>query len=163
MLAFFCVHLKFNPTSTTAVVAAVQRQPVDSRLSADYGNRFLPATAQRRRSSTEPLVDVRQAGAKGMGVFALQPIRAGRWVCQYVGTLLAEDISGPFGDPLGLVAENEDVARSARTPSDYVFELTAGLSIDAINSTHFSRFINHAERCNMEASVSVEERRVGAR
>uniref|UniRef100_A0A7S3AVW3 SET domain-containing protein n=1 Tax=Haptolina ericina TaxID=156174 RepID=A0A7S3AVW3_9EUKA len=95
-----------------------------------------------------------------MGVFALQPIRAGRWVCQYVGTLLAEDISGPFGDPLGLVAENEDVARSARTPSDYVFELTAGLSIDAINSTHFSRFINHAERCNMEASVSVEERRV---
>eukprot|EP00326_Haptolina_ericina_P007447 CAMPEP_0181221074 /NCGR_PEP_ID=MMETSP1096-20121128/29189_1 /TAXON_ID=156174 ORGANISM="Chrysochromulina ericina, Strain CCMP281" /NCGR_SAMPLE_ID=MMETSP1096 /ASSEMBLY_ACC=CAM_ASM_000453 /LENGTH=118 /DNA_ID=CAMNT_0023313645 /DNA_START=55 /DNA_END=411 /DNA_ORIENTATION=+ len=51
MLAFFCVHLKFNPTSTTAVVATVQRQPVDSRLSADY------ATSSVRRWATTTSAD----------------------------------------------------------------------------------------------------------
>ena len=99
---------------------------------------------------TEAAVAVRSAGDKGDGAFAMEPIKAGTWVGTYTGTLTTH-------------AETE--ARYGSTDyssTDYLFTVdeTRGLGIDARNSSHFSRFINHAEHGNVEPVVDTERLRV---
>ena len=122
----------------------------------------LPRVSRRRSSHcfaclddpsaglTEAAVAVRSAGDKGDGAFAMEPIKAGTWVGTYTGTLTTH-------------AETE--ARYGSTDyssTDYLFTVdeTRGLGIDARNSSHFSRFINHAEHGNVEPVVDTERLRV---
>ena len=74
----------------------------------DYGERYMPAdaaAAQRNaRGTVEAFCEVRRApDDKGMGVFAAEPIAAGRWVCRYMGEVVASaSQAAPLFDPLGL-------------------------------------------------------------
>ena len=66
-----------------------------------------------------------------MGAFAGESLDEGSFVGEYVGTLsTSEETTRRYGGGSG----------------DYVFRLCAGRTIDAQNSTHFSRFFNHAQR-----------------
>lgn len=133
----------------------------------DYGLRFAPAAAQHKRGNVEPVCDVLTTTAKGMGVFAGEEIERGRWVCQYIGTLVTDsDDSGDASseqqwDPLGIMPTPESTSGLPRVDkgSDYNLALCPGLCLDARHSDHFSRFINHDEHGNLRCAVSVEERR----
>ena len=92
-----------------------------------------------RRSARELRVNVTPAGCKGLGVFAAQAAGPGRWVTSYVGEVL--NIS-------------QLLVRYAREEPVFVFRLTQSLSIDARDSVHFSRFINHDARPNLKFVVS---------
>ena len=114
----------------------------------DYGDRYRPATAQHnRRGAVEASCEVLLApGGKGMGVFAAESIAAGRWVCRYMGDVVASasQAAPPF-DPLGLMRVSTAGLREVDPSSDYLLELTPGLYIDGRHSEHFSRFVNHDE------------------
>ena len=135
----------------------------------DYGARFAPAAAQPDRGDSEPACVIRDTGAKGMGVFAAEDIERGRWVCQYIGTLVSDSDESdesnasrePPWDPLGLMPTPESTSGLPRVDpgSDYVLALCPGLCLDARHSNHFSRYINHDEHGNLQCSVSVDERR----
>ena len=118
----------------------------------DYGERYIPAdaaAAQRSaRGTIEASCEVRRApGDKGMGVFAAEPIEPGRWVCRYMGEVVATSASqaAPLFDPLGLISVSTAGLREVEPSSDYLLELTPGLCIDGRHSEHFSRFVNHDE------------------
>ena len=77
---------------------------------------------------------------------------AGEYVGPYVGTLTTDD---------------ETIARycaenilSASLKCDYLFHVNDTYSIDAQNSTHFSRYFNHAEHGNLVSSTDEDELRV---
>ena len=71
--------------------------------------------------------------------------RPGRYVCSYVGEVLS----------LSQLLE-----RYATEPPVYVFRLSSTTSIDARNSSHFSRFINHDAHPNLQISVSKASKRI---
>ena len=77
----------------------------------------------------------------GMGVFAAHDILSGTWVCHYRGELLTDDDV----DRLYPGASNEAL---------YLFAVGDDLVIDAHNSTHHSRYINHAQDGNLVAKPS---------
>ena len=95
------------------------------------------------------MVEVRSAGAKGMGAFAGEPIAAGAWVGGYAGTL-------------STMAEIEARYDGDFAPYDYIFTVCPdrGLHIDPWHSTHFSRFINHAEHPNLRVDTDSERLRI---
>ena len=104
--------------------------------------------AETVREPGEACVEVRSAGAKGFGVFAGETLARNTWVGRYVGDLVTdEDIRQCYG-----VAGSRDYVAP-----DYIFRLRDELSLDAQNSTHFSRFINHAEFSNLDVEVDEEE------
>ena len=84
-------------------------------------------------------VTVQPAGRKGLGVFAAQTAGPGRWVCSYGGELL--NLS-------------QLLTRYAASTPTYVYRLSSTLSIDARDSTHFSRYINHHAQPNLHAKVN---------
>ncbi|KAL1523392.1 hypothetical protein AB1Y20_018334 [Prymnesium parvum] len=88
----------------------------------------------RRR---ELRVEVRQAAPKGLGVFAAEDASAGRWIGTY------------RGERLSLRALSRRYAHAAPV---YAFRIATGGAIDARNSSHFSRFINHDEHGNLRAA-----------
>lgn len=85
------------------------------------------------------------ADGKGMGAFADEPLRAGQWVCAYRGEL---------------VTLLQTTQIYAQEEPEYLFMLTPDLYLDAMNSTHFSRYFNHAERGSLNFTVSTAEQRV---
>ena len=98
----------------------------------------------------EAVVVVAAADGKGMGVFAVEPVEIGAWVCNYVGVLATDDecdvrYAGMRGKSGG---------------GDYLFRLDKERCVDAQNSNHFSRFFNHAEDGNIEAKVIAKEDRI---
>eukprot|EP00966_Prymnesium_polylepis_P267377 6176976-Prymnesium_polylepis.1 len=110
--------------------------------------RSLRTTTVAAAEEPTPLVEVRQAGAKGLGCFALEPLAAGDFVGQYEGTVTTR-------------AETRERYNATFT-ADYVFNVDdeADIAIDAQNSTHFSRFFNHAEHGNLDVHVDAEAVRV---
>ena len=139
---------------------------ISGRMDMDYGTRFAPAAAQPDRGDSEPACVIRETGAKGMGVFAAEDIERGRWVCQYIGTVVSDSDESdasrePAWDPLALMPTPESTSGLPRVDpgSDYVLALCPGLCLDARHSNHFSRYINHDEHGNLQCSVSVDERR----
>ena len=105
-----------------------------------------------RDAESTPSVEVRDAGVKGRGAFATRNFAAGEYVGPYVGTLTTDD---------------ETIARycaenilSASLKCDYLFHVNDTYSIDAQNSTHFSRYFNHAEHGNLVSSTDEDELRV---
>jgi hypothetical protein len=100
-----------------------------------------------RRDVQELRVKVKYASqGKGLGVFAAQRAGPGRWICSY------------HGDFLELSEAHERYFSSVPV---YVYSLgSGGGAIDARDSTHFSRLINHNEAANLHAIVSAAEKRV---
>lgn len=82
---------------------------------------------------------------KGRGVFARQRAGPGRWVCSYAGTY--------FG-PRALLRRYQ-----AGDVPVYAYRLGLG-AIDARDSSHFSAMINHNEKANLHAIVSVAAKRI---
>jgi len=115
-----------------ALQAAVRFEPVDP-------------LAWQKRGTPELAVAVRAAGAKGLGVFAKQDAGPGRWVCEYVGETLSL---------------SQLLARYRLEPPVYVYRLSATRSIDARNSSHFSRYINHDASPNLQVSVDRARQRI---
>ena len=62
----------------------------------------------------------------------------GRWVCSYAGELL--NLS-------------QLLTRYAASKPTYVYRLSGSLSIDARDSDHFSRYLNHHAQPNLHAKV----------
>ncbi|KAL1528133.1 hypothetical protein AB1Y20_009497 [Prymnesium parvum] len=87
-----------------------------------------------------------------MGAFAEQPLRRGEWVGPYLGTLATPEET--------MARYNCTNVLSASLRADYLFRLDDERSIDAQNSTHFSRYFNHAQHGNLEVVVRAEEQRV---
>lgn len=96
-------------------------------------------------------MDVANCGPKGMGAFAAEDCGAGSYVCDYVG------------ESIDFV---ERATRYQRDPPVYLFHLGGGAIagshrfIDAVDSTHASRAINHARHANLEPRVDFEAWRV---
>lgn len=73
--------------------------------------------------------------ATGLGLFALQPIPAGRRIIEYTGPLVP----------------NEEVEKKR---GRYFFGLNSRWSIDGSPRTNTARYINHSCRPNAEALIS---------
>lgn len=76
----------------------------------------------------EVKVIAKPAPPKGDGVFAVEPISKGTFVCQYQGQLLTLD---------------EELQLYPDQYPDYCLQISPERSIDGINSNHWSRLINH--------------------
>ena len=105
---------------------------------------------------SEAKVEVRNAPGKGMGAYALEPIEAGSWVCQYVGRLVD-------------AAEYERLwSQKDDSLLEYMFKVVdpevdggdAAVFLDAKDSRHHSRYFNHDEDGNLEVEVVPKERRI---
>lgn len=79
-------------------------------------------------------LDVRPAGPKGLGAYAPAAIEAGAFVCDYEGELLT----------LQQVEE-----RYGYEAPQYLLGVEGGAFLDAAESAHASRYINHAEHGNL--------------
>ena len=90
-------------------------------------------------------VTVQPAGRKGLGVFSAQTARPGRWVCSYAGELL--NLS-------------QLLTRYATETPTYVYRLSSSFSIDARDTSHFSRYINHHAQPNLHAKVDRRSQRI---
>jgi hypothetical protein len=93
-----------------------------------------------RPQGPEADIVVLPAGTKGEGAFAVAPIAAGTWLGNYQGVLTTRD---------------ETVARYGKEASwsnDYIMTVSQELELsrDARNSSHFSKFVNHAQFGNLE-------------
>ena len=102
-----------------------------------------------RLAAAAPLAEVRPAPGKGMGAFAAIDFRRGELVCAYEGEqLTGSQVTNRYGSGGG---------------GEYLFEVAApsvasgGVYIDGAASSHFSRFINHAEQGNLEPRPVLHE------
>ena len=96
-------------------------------------------------AAAAPLAEVKPAPGKGMGAFAVIDFRRGELVCAYEGEqLTGSQVTNRYGSGGG---------------GEYLFEVAppsaasgggGGVYIDGAASSHFSRFINHAEQGNLE-------------
>jgi hypothetical protein len=80
--------------------------------------------------------EVRRSPGKGLGAFAMEEVRVGQFVCGYEGErLVCSEVATRYGEGKG---------------GPYLFDVGGGEFIDGMNTRHFSRFINHAERGNLD-------------
>ena len=107
-----------------------------------------PPTAPREpppAGTAEMRVDIRSAGERGDGAYAAEAVAAGTWVGQYIG------------EPVSLL---QTVQRYTDSEPEYLFQITPELYLDAMDSTHFSRYFNHAEHGNLNFTVNKTTNRV---
>ena len=144
-----------NTRVVAAMMASVLQVVVllSGRPAVGRGSSIGLNAAADRSSMREASVEVRDAGAKGMGAFASEALKAGAYVGSYEGLLTTLEATRQRYAHL-TEAEQEFV------PKEYVFELDAQYCIDARNSTHFTRYLNHAEYGNLEVQVDAEAQRV---
>lgn len=102
----------------------------------------------------EARVFIDRVEGKGSGVFAADYIEAGAWICSYAGVLATPEECDVRYPPIPCGEQREPGL------GEYVFWLSDNLLVDAQNSTHFSRFLNHAEHGSLRANVSERERRI---
>ena len=94
---------------------------------------------------------VKDCGSKGLGAFAAEDRSSGQWVCDYRGEVIT------FA---------QRALRYVSDEPEYLFHLGGGavagshVYIDAVDSDHASRAINHAQDACLEPRVSLAERRV---
>ncbi|OWZ05977.1 Set domain-containing hypothetical protein [Phytophthora megakarya] len=96
----------------------------------------------RRWSATSPKLQVRDAGAKGWGVFAQERISRWALVSEYVGEIIDED---------------EKCRREEAEANAYLMDYGDSKYIDASRVGNISRFINHScspNRQTEECAVS---------
>lgn len=102
--------------------------------------------ASDNAAALECPIAVRAVHGKGFGAFAVAAVPAGARVCSYHGEALTQRrVAQRYG-------------AGAASQADYLFELrppsaeAEGLYVDAAQSQHPSRFINHAEDGNLVPS-----------
>ena len=94
---------------------------------------------------------VKDSGKKGLGCYAAEDRSSGQWVCDYRGEVI--DFA-------------QRAVRYVSEEPEYLFHLGGGavagshVYIDAVDSDHASRSINHAQHPCLEPRVSLAERRV---
>ena len=94
---------------------------------------------------------VKDCGSKGLGAFADEDRSQGQWVCDYRGEVI--DFA-------------QRAVRYVSEEPEYLFHLGGGavagshVYIDAVDSDHASRAINHAQDACLEPRVTLSERRV---
>lgn len=79
-------------------------------------------------------INIQPTSSKGLGAFAGADIPAGAAVCSYVGEHLRRQ---------------QVVERYGAAGGEYLFMLDEDYYIDGAETSHCSRFINHAERGNL--------------
>ena len=108
--------------------------------------RLQPIVMTASMGEIEARVDVCDAGAKGMGVFAAEQLIAGRWVGSYRGELKTQrEVNEWYRS---LAADDPSV-----DSQEYVFAIDSEYVLEAISSTHFSRYLNHAEHGSLVSEV----------
>ena len=91
-------------------------------------------------------MDVRDCGSKGLGAFAAEDRSQGAWVCDYEGEVI--DFA-------------QRAVRYVSEEPEYLFHLGGGavagshVYIDAVDSDHASRAINHAQDACLEPRVTL--------
>ena len=140
-----------RPTSMSAASSTPVDGGSDSGVAYTVAALEAAATAAISPLGARPLgpeadVVVRSAGVKGMGAFAKAAIAKGDWLGNYQGEL------STLEESLALYA-------GADNRTDYIMCMSRerGLYRDARNSSHWSRFVNHAERGNLELYVDEEQ------
>ena len=134
-----------RPKPSAAALAAVARARVSAALSDETiavppsPPPVIPPPAEQQQQQHELRIDIKSAGeAKGSGAFAAEDAKAGRWICQYVGT------------PITLLQSTQ---LYDETDPEYLFQITPDLYLDANLSTHNSRYFNHHEHGNLNFTV----------
>ena len=89
------------------------------------------------RTAIELPIIVGESAGKGFGAFSAVSVPLGVRVCAY------------HGERLTRAEVDERYGGSGRQHSEFLFDCGAGVYIDAISSTHPSRFINHAQNGNL--------------
>uniref|UniRef100_A0A7S2J3H0 SET domain-containing protein n=1 Tax=Haptolina brevifila TaxID=156173 RepID=A0A7S2J3H0_9EUKA len=102
-----------------------------------------------RRDVRELRVKVRSSELGGLGVFAARYAGPGRWVCSYMGTILTRS-----------QMRERYTRRGDHDWPVYVYRLGARKVIDARDSRHWSRLINHHQDPNLHAVVSTASERI---
>ncbi|KAG2485616.1 hypothetical protein HYH03_015679 [Edaphochlamys debaryana] len=85
-------------------------------------------------------LEIRRAGAKGFGLFALEDIKAGQFIIEYIGEVLEEDE----------YQRRKDYYMSVGQRHYYFMNIGNGEVIDAARKGNISRFINHSCEPNCE-------------
>jgi SET domain-containing protein len=97
----------------------------------------------KSRKATAPVIEVRESGVHGKGAFALQRIRKGRRIIEYVGERM----------PWHAASEDPD------DPHTFLFGLTDGdVVINAAIGGNDSRWINHS--CDPNCATEEEDDRI---
>ena len=129
------------------IVACAACVAAARHLTSHFRTPLRTVTLHSKTEREEAKVRVAPASAKGMGCFAEEALEAGAWVCLYTGTLSTDEENNQrYGDD---AKEGE---------GDYLFKVGDDLFVDAQNSSHFSRFFNHAENGTLAAEI--HDRRV---
>ena len=132
-----------------AVVASMRRRRLRAAV-------LLAAAAHCHALSGPPALPelrmtVKDCGSKGLGAFAAEDRSQGQWVCDYRGEVIT------FA---------QRAVRYVSEEPEYLFHLGGGavagshVYIDAVDSDHASRAINHAQDACLEPRVTLSERRV---
>ncbi|KXZ54200.1 hypothetical protein GPECTOR_5g294 [Gonium pectorale] len=85
-------------------------------------------------------LEIRRAGAKGFGLYALEDIKAGQFIIEYIGEVLEEDE----------YQRRKDYYMSVGQRHYYFMNIGNGEVIDACRKGNISRFINHSCEPNCE-------------
>ncbi|GIL91288.1 hypothetical protein Vretimale_10000 [Volvox reticuliferus] len=85
-------------------------------------------------------LEIRRAGAKGFGLFALEDIKAGQFIIEYIGEVLEEDE----------YQRRKEYYMSVGQRHYYFMNIGNGEVIDACRKGNISRFINHSCEPNCE-------------
>ena len=88
-------------------------------------------------------LEVRDSPGRGLGVFALVDIPVGVRICEYEGERLDRK----------QVRQKELRTFGNDSVNEYLFQVGNDLVIDGMSSEHPSRYINHAERGNLETLI----------
>ena len=133
-------HVRDGASAHSLIRSSVSRGPSCCTYEA-----LRPPPEMNEELPSELAVTVGPAGDMGQGAFAAESAPAGRWVCEYVGEL---------------VTLLETVQRYTDVDPQYLFQITPELYLDAMDSTHFSRFFNHAQHGNLNFTVDPSRRRI---
>eukprot|EP01052_Picozoa_sp_SAG31_P002225 SAG31_NODE_76_length_27534_cov_13.661868_13_plen_493_part_00 len=104
-------------------------------------------STRQKKSTDEPLLisghenplEVRDTGTiKNLGAFATHDIRKDEYIAEYCGEI---------------ISDKEMKQRGLASTSEYLFNLGAGLTIDASRFGNVTRYMNHSSQCNVRPMI----------
>ena len=98
---------------------------------------------KRKAQRAEPLIEVRDSGIQGKGVYALRRIPKNTWIIEYTGERITHDEADQRYDDEAMERHHT-----------FLFTVDDQICIDAIRGGNDARFINHSCDPNCEAILS---------